>query len=57
MYMKTRILFVGNSFTARNNLPDLLSQLVEAGGKGALEWKLVSTGGASLRQHFNKGAF
>lgn len=53
--MTTRILFVGNSFTARNSLPDLLAQLVEAGGKGALEWKLVSAGGASLRQHFNKG--
>ena len=51
MYMKTRILFVGNSFTARNNLPNLLAQLVEAGGKGALEWKLVSGAG----QHFNKG--
>ena len=55
MYMKTRILFVGNSFTARNNLPGLLSQLVESGGKGAMEWKLASAGGASLRQHFNKG--
>ena len=53
--MTTRILFVGNSFTARNSLPDLLAQLVEAGGKGALEWELVSAGGASLRQHFNKG--
>ena len=53
--MTTRILFVGNSFTARNSLPDLLSAAVEAGGKGALEWELVSAGGASLRQHFNKG--
>ena len=54
MCMKNRILFVGNSFTARNNLPDLLAQLVEAGGKCALVWKLFSTGGASLEQHFNK---
>lgn len=53
--MTTRILFVGNSFTARNNLPDLLAQMVDAGGKGPLEWKLVSAGGASLRQHINKG--
>ena len=53
--MTTRILFVGNSFTGRNNLPDLLAQLVDAGGKGPLEWKLVSAGGASLRQHINKG--
>lgn len=53
--MTTRILFVGNSFTGRNNLPDLLAQLVTAAGKGPLEWKLVSAGGASLRQHVNKG--
>ena len=54
MYMKARILFVGNSFTARNNLSNLLAQLVEAGGKGVLEWKLVSVGRALLRQHFKK---
>ena len=55
MCMKTRILFVGNSFTSRNNLPDLLAQLVETGGKCALVWQLVSAGGSSLGQHFNKG--
>ena len=55
MYTKARILFVGNSFTARNTLSNLLAQLVEAGGKGVLEWKLVSAGGALLRQHFKKG--
>ena len=55
MYTKARILFVGNSFTARNNLSNLLAQLAEAGGKGVLEWKVVSAGGASLQQHFNKG--
>ena len=49
------MLFRSNSFTGRNNLPDLLAQLVDAGGKGPLEWKLVSAGGASLRQHINKG--
>jgi hypothetical protein len=52
---KTRILFVGNSFTARNNLPALLAQLVAAGDKGQLEHELVSAGGASLRLHLNKG--
>ena len=55
MYTKARILFVGNSFTARNNLSNLLTQLVEAGGKGVLEWELVSAGGPLLRQHFKKG--
>ena len=50
-----RALFVGNSFTARNDLPGLLAQLVEAGGKGQLAHELISAGGASLRMHFNKG--
>jgi len=49
-----RILFVGNSFTARNNLPGLLKGL--AGARGVdLEHKLISAGGASLRQHLNAG--
>ena len=55
MYMKARILFVGNSFTARNNLSNLLAQLVEAGSKGVLECKLVSAGGTSPRQRLKKG--
>ncbi|NIK61701.1 SGNH/GDSL hydrolase family protein [Kribbella shirazensis] len=49
-----RILFVGNSFTSRNNLPGLLKGL--AGARGIeLEHKLISAGGASLRQHLNAG--
>jgi hypothetical protein len=49
-----RILFVGNSFTARNNLPGLLTGL--AGARGIdLEHKLIQAGGASLRQHLNDG--
>jgi hypothetical protein len=49
-----RILFVGNSFTSRNNLPALLKGL--AGARGIeLEHKLISAGGASLRQHLNAG--
>jgi hypothetical protein len=49
-----RILFVGNSFTARNDLPKFISQL--AGERGiSLEPTLLSMGGASLRMHWNKG--
>jgi hypothetical protein len=49
-----RILFVGNSFTARNDLPGRLTGL--AGARGIdLEHKLISAGGASLRQHLNAG--
>ncbi|MFF0344630.1 hypothetical protein [Kribbella sp. NPDC004875] len=49
-----RILFVGNSFTSRNNLPGLIKGL--AGARGiSIEHKLISAGGASLRQHLNAG--
>ncbi|MFG1625065.1 hypothetical protein [Kribbella sp. NPDC049227] len=49
-----RILFVGNSFTSRNNLPGLLKGL--AGARGIdVQHKLISAGGASLRQHLNTG--
>ncbi|MFI5728910.1 hypothetical protein ACIA49_02245 [Kribbella sp. NPDC051587] len=49
-----RILFVGNSFTARNNLPGLLKGLAAQRGV-EVEFKLISAGGASLRQHLNAG--
>ncbi|MDQ6886004.1 MAG: SGNH/GDSL hydrolase family protein [Gemmatimonadota bacterium] len=48
------ILFVGNSFTARNDVPGLISQLAECRGK-QLRHSLISAGGASLRMHWNKG--
>jgi hypothetical protein len=49
-----RTLFIGNSFTARNNLPDMIAQLARSAGH-RLDWKLISAGGASLRRHWNKG--
>jgi hypothetical protein len=48
------ILFIGNSFTARNDLPGLLAQLAEARGQ-QLQHQLIQAGGASLRMHWNKG--
>jgi hypothetical protein len=51
---KLKVLFIGNSFTARNDLPGLIAQLAAARG-GRLEHKLISAGGASLRMHWNKG--
>jgi hypothetical protein len=50
----TKILFIGNSFTARNNLPGLISDLAAARGL-SVEHRLLSIGGASLRTHWNKG--
>jgi hypothetical protein len=49
-----RVLFIGNSFTARHNLPDLIATLAAARGK-KLEHCLISAGGASLRAHWNAG--
>jgi hypothetical protein len=47
-------LFIGNSFTARNDLPGLIAQLAAARGK-SLRHRLISAGGASLRTHWNAG--
>src|SRR6476646_5684862 len=47
-------LFIGNSFTARNDLPGLIAQLAAARNK-AFEHRLISAGGASLRTHWNAG--
>jgi hypothetical protein len=48
------VLFVGNSFTARNDLPGTIGRLAAARGK-ALRHRLISAGGASLRTHWNAG--
>jgi len=51
---KMRVLFIGNSFTARNNLPGLVAQLADSRGQ-QLEYQLIQGGGASLRMHWNNG--
>jgi hypothetical protein len=48
------ILFIGNSFTQRNDLPGLFARMAEARGH-ELRHTLISAGGASLRQHWNAG--
>jgi hypothetical protein len=48
------VLFIGNSFTARNDVPALVARLAAARGK-TLGHHLVSAGGASLRTHWNRG--
>jgi hypothetical protein len=50
----SKLLFIGNSFTARNDLPGLLAELAAARGI-TVEHRLLSIGGASLRTHWNKG--
>jgi hypothetical protein len=48
------VLFIGNSFTARNDVPGLVAGLAAARGK-TLRHRLISAGGASLRAHWNAG--
>jgi len=48
------VLFVGNSFTARNDLPGLIATLAAASGR-EFRHRLISAGGASLRAHWNAG--
>ncbi len=49
-----RVLFVGNSFTARHDVPDLVARF--AAGHGVrIAHRLIAAGGASLRRHWNAG--
>lgn len=49
-----KILFVGNSFTARNDVPGMIATM--AGSRGErLDHEIISRGGASLRSHWNRG--
>jgi hypothetical protein len=49
-----KAIFIGNSFTARNDLPGLIARLAAARGVN-LQHVLISAGGASLRNHWNAG--
>lgn len=48
------LLFIGNSFTQRNDLPGLLAELAAARNL-TVRHELISLGGASLRTHWNAG--
>jgi len=50
----SNFLFIGNSFTQRNNLPGLLAELAAARNL-CLQHELISAGGASLRTHSKAG--
>jgi hypothetical protein len=49
-----KVLFIGNSFTARNDMPGLVARLAAAAGL-PFAHRLISAGGASLRRHWNAG--
>ena len=50
-----KVLFIGNSLTAANDLPAMLAGLAAAGGQPLLVWKAVLQPGASLEDHWNAG--
>jgi hypothetical protein len=50
----TRILFIGNSFTQRNDLPGLIASMA-AERDVRMQHELINAGGASLRNHWNAG--
>ena len=52
----TRILFIGNSFTGRNGLADMLTQLAaSAHPPHAVETRLVLANGMALKTHWDRG--
>jgi len=51
---ETRLLFIGNSLTQANNLPELVVSLAKAAGKRAGA-EMVATGGFGLEDHWNQG--
>jgi hypothetical protein len=51
---QARVLFIGNSFTARNDVPEMIASMAARRGR-AMRHQLVSAGGASLQRHWNKG--
>jgi hypothetical protein len=51
----TRVLFVGNSYTYFNNLPEILAKLAAARGQ-KVETLMVAPGGWRLQDHWEKGS-
>src|SRR5690242_10577443 len=53
MASPTRMLFIGNSYTNRNDLPGLLTQLSASGGKEIVTDRIIANG-MGLKAHWNK---
>jgi hypothetical protein len=50
-----RVLFIGNSLTAYNDLPAIVEALAKAGGQPPLDWKSVLLPGTSLEDQWSDG--
>jgi hypothetical protein len=51
-----RVLFIGNSLTYTNDLPEIVEALAEAAGAARPSCKAIVAGGYSLEDHWNQGA-
>ncbi len=50
-----RVLFIGNSYTYFNNLPEILAKLGDAGRQVKVETRMIAPGGWRLKDHLEKG--
>ncbi|MDT8070850.1 MAG: hypothetical protein ROO76_22030 [Terriglobia bacterium] len=51
-----RVLFIGNSYTYFNNLPEMFARLAEAGHQKKIVYEMQARGGLSLKDHWNRTA-
>jgi hypothetical protein len=49
------VLFIGNSYTYRNDLPEMVGVLARAAGVRPLRYNMVAFGGATLAAHWGEG--
>ncbi len=50
-----RVLFIGNSYTYVNNLPEIFMKLALIGNRGKVEASMIAPGGWRLKDHWEKG--
>jgi hypothetical protein len=50
------VLFIGNSFTYRNDMPAIVEALAKATGQRRFVYKIIASGGVSLIEHWEQGA-
>jgi hypothetical protein len=51
-----RVLFIGNSYTYFNNMPEIFAKLAEAGRQDKVEIGMEAPGGWRLKDHWERGA-
>jgi hypothetical protein len=52
---RLRVLFIGNSYTYYNNLPEMFAGLAQASGRQEIVVRMVAPGGWRLKDHWMKG--